>query len=92
MTVLILENAEIGFRGEVTQWLLEVKAGVYIGNISAAVRERLWNRVKANMETEAALLIYSAANEQGFCMEMHNVPKRKVVDFEGLSLIARKVE
>lgn len=91
MTVLILERAAPGFRGEVTQWLLEVKAGVYVGTISAAVRQRLWKKVRENMNSGAALLIYSAATEQGFQMEMYNLPERKVVDFEGISLIARTV-
>ena len=57
MTVLLLERADPGFRGEVTQWLLEVKAGVYVGTISAAVRERLWKKVQENMRSGAALLI-----------------------------------
>ena len=50
MTVLILENVAQGFRGEVTQWLLEVKAGVYVGKISAAVRMRLWEKVQKNVQ------------------------------------------
>ena len=28
-----------GFREEITQWLLKLKAGVYVGKISGAVRE-----------------------------------------------------
>ena len=92
MTVLILDNAETGFRGEITQWLLEVKAGVYIGNISAAIRDRLWKKVQENMLTGSALLIYSAPTEQGFEMKMHNLPERKVVDMEGIYLIARKIK
>ena len=57
MTVLLLERADPGFGGEVTQWLLEVKAGVYVGTISEAVRERLWKKVQENMRSGAALLI-----------------------------------
>ena len=92
MTVLILENAETGFRGEVTQWLLEVKAGVYVGNISAAVRERLWKKVKKSMQNGAALMIHSAQTEQGFAIEMFNMPERKVVDLEGLYFISHSVK
>lgn len=91
MTVLILENVSPGFRGEVTQWLLEVKSGVYVGNISAAVRERLWEKVKKNVDTGAGLLIYSAQTEQGFKMEMCNTPQRRVVDLDGLYLVARDI-
>lgn len=92
MTVLILENVPAGFRGEITQWLLEVKAGVFIGNISAAVRERLWNKVKQKTDVGAGLIVYSAQTEQGFLMDMFNTPKRKVVDMEGLCFISRAID
>ena len=78
MTVLILENVSPGFRGEVTQWLLEIKTGVFVGNISAAVRQRLWKKVNDNVGGGAALLIFSAANEQGFALEVCRMPERNV--------------
>ena len=92
MTVLILENMSPGFRGEVTQWMLEVKSGVYVGNMSAAVRERLWSKVKDNVNEGAALIIYSAKGEQGFAMEICREPERSVIDLEGLYLIKRTIE
>lgn len=91
MTVLILENVSPGFRGEVTQWLLEIKAGVYVGNISAAVRQRLWKMVNDNVGNGAALLLYSAQNEQGFNLEVCRTPERSVIDMEGIYLIKRTV-
>lgn len=92
MTVIVMENVAEGFRGEVTQWLLEVKAGVFVGNISAAVRERLWEKVKGRVDDGAAMMIYSAQTEQGFQMEVCHMPDRYVVDMEGISLIGRKVD
>ena len=92
MTVLILENISPGFRGEVTQWLLEVKAGVFVGNISAGVRQRLWKNVKDNVNDGAALIVYSAQNEQGFQMDVCRTPERSVVDLEGIYLIKRIVD
>lgn len=91
MTVLILENVSVGFRGEITQWLLEVKPGVFVGNIAAGVRERLWEKVKNKVDAEAGLIIYSAQTEQGFMMQMCNTPQRKVVDLDGIYLIARLI-
>lgn len=91
MTVLILENVSPGFRGEVTQWLLEIKAGVYVGNISAAVRQRLWEKVNDSVGDGAALLLYSAQNEQGFNLEVCRTPERSVIDMEGIYLIKRTV-
>lgn len=89
MTVLILENVSPGFRGEVTQWLLEVKAGVYVGKIAAGVRNVLWEKVKANVDEGAAMILYSAQNEQGFEIEVCRTPERSVVDMEGIYLIKR---
>lgn len=90
MTILILEDMPTGFRGELTQWLLEIKAGVYIGNVSASIRELLWNKVKNNTAKGSALIIYSASNEQGFLFDTVNTPERYVVDIEGINLIGRK--
>ena len=91
MTVLILENVSPGFRGEVTQWLLEVKTGVYVGNIAASVRMSLWKKVQDNVMSGAALIIYTAQNEQGFEMEVCRTPERSVVDMEGIYLIKRSM-
>lgn len=88
MVVVLTENVPEGLRGELTRWLLEVKTGTFIGNISAAVREQIWSEVKSQVSAGAALLIYSAQNEQGFSIEMHNTPKRRVIDVEGISLMS----
>ncbi len=91
MTVMILENVSPGFRGEITQWLLEVKAGVYVGNISPCIRELLWKKVQDNVSEGAALIIYSAQNEQGFQMDVFHYPERSVVDMEGIYFIKRRL-
>ena len=92
MTVLILENVSPGFRGLVSQWMLEVKAGVYVGNISAGVRIRLWEKVQNNVGEGAAMIIYSVQNEQGFAIEVCRTPYRDVVNMDGLYLIRKIVE
>ena len=87
MTVLVMENVSPSLRGECTRWLLEIKAGVFLGTISAAVRERLWALVQERSEGGDCLIAYSANNEQGFCMEIWGNPRRTIVDFDGLQLI-----
>lgn len=87
MIVIVMENASVGVRGELTKWLLEVKAGTFVGNASAAVRERLWKKVADSSDVGAALMIYSAQTEQGFAIEMCHEPRRSVVDIEGLYFI-----
>ena len=87
MTELVMENVSPSLRGECTRWLLEIKAGVFLGTISAAVRERLWALVQERSEGGDCLIAYSANNEQGFCMEIWGNPRRTIVDFDGLQLI-----
>lgn len=88
MVVLMMDNAPINLRGELTKWLMEVKPGVFVGKISSLVRQRLWERVCGNQGVVGAVILYSMNNEQGFSMEMHGTPYRKVVDINGLQFIA----
>jgi len=92
VVIFILERAPASVRGELTKWLLEPKAGVFLGQVSAEVRDRLWEHViRRFAEREAseasAVVAYSADNEQGFAFRIYGDPAREVVDFEGLQLV-----
>lgn len=87
MVVLILENAPTSLRGELTRWLLEPRAGVFVGSISAMVREKLWEKVCKAAPEGGAMLLYRAQTEQGFRIETHGEPTRRIVDMEGLQLV-----
>lgn len=87
MVVISMENATARLRGECTKYLLEIKAGVFVGTVSAMVRDLLWKRITETDEAGGAVLIFSAPTEQGFRIEMHGFPKRKVIDIDGLFLI-----
>lgn len=92
MVVMILERAPAGLRGELTRWLIEPQSGVYVGNVSAAVRDSLWNEVCRKLRGGAALMIHNAANEQGFSMRFTSGTSRTLEDFDGLLLIRKPVE
>ena len=92
MVVMVIENAPLKVRGELTKWLLETKPGVFVGNVSALVRDKLWEKVCEDTLMLSALLIYSSNNEQGFEIEMLGEPYRSVVDFDGVKLIKTQVE
>ncbi len=47
MVVIILESVPTSVRGELTRWLLELHAGVFVGNISAMVRDKLWEMISS---------------------------------------------
>lgn len=86
---MVLENEPSSLRGELTRWMLEVHAGVFVGNLSALVRDRLWEEVCGRLRGGAAILLHSAANEQGFAIRFWGLPSRVVEDFDGLLLVRR---
>lgn len=87
MVVLIVERVPTSLRGELTRWMLEPSPGVFVGQPSALVRDRLWEKVCRSKRAGAAMLIRTADSEQGFAFMLSGDTTRAVVDFEGLSLI-----
>jgi CRISPR-associated protein Cas2 len=87
MVVIMLEKVPVSLRGEITRWLLELRPGVFVGNISALVREKLWEHICEKIKDGAATLLHSAANEQGYLVRNTGDTNRKIRDFEGLQLI-----
>jgi len=91
MTVIVLTLCPAGLRGLLTRWLLEISAGVFIGNPSSRVRDLLWDEVTSYAGKGRALLAYTTDNEQGFAFRTHDHAWRPV-DHEGLTLIHRPSE
>ena len=87
MVVFLMEKVSVALRGELTRWMLELKSGVFVGNISALVREKLWEMICQKLKCGAAMLLHSAANEQGYKIRTFGDTTRKIKDFDGLQLI-----
>ncbi|WP_078505979.1 type I-E CRISPR-associated endoribonuclease Cas2e [Streptomyces violaceusniger] len=75
-------------RGALTRWLLEVTPQLYVGTVSARVRDELWSTVTACTADGVAVLVYPADNEQGFELRTAGQQRRRPIDFEGLTLVA----
>ncbi|WP_029067693.1 type I-E CRISPR-associated endoribonuclease Cas2e [Jonesia quinghaiensis] len=88
MTVIVLTAVPQSLRGQLTRWLLEVSAGVFVGKVSARVRELLWARVKEHIGTGRALMVWQARTEQGLDFLTHNHDWQPT-DFEGVTLMLR---
>jgi CRISPR-associated protein Cas2 len=87
LIVIIVERAPPGLRGQLTRWMLEVRAGVFVGTLSPRVRDKLWELVKARNPRGGSLLVSRAHNEQGFVVETCGDTSRQVLDIEGLLLV-----
>ncbi len=90
MTTIILEKVPVGLRGELTRWMLEVATGVFVGTVSALVRDLLWEKVIEKGKNGRCILVHRTNNEQGFAIRMHGDSKRSILNLEGLTLIAVK--
>lgn len=87
MVIFLLEKVPVSLRGEITRWMLELRPGVFVGNISALVREKLWETICQKSKGGAATLLHSAANEQGYKIRTFGDTNRQVKNFDGLQLI-----
>lgn len=91
MMVLMLDRASPSLRGELTRWMLEPRAGVFVGRVSAMVRDRLWDKVCGEVGEDAGCVMVCATNnEQGFAIRTHGRPTRMIEDFEGLVLVRKR--
>ena len=88
MVVSVLTACPPGVRGDLTRWLLEIAPGVFVGHVTARVRERLWGRVCELTKGGRAIMVHSSRNEQHLAFEVFQ-PDWNVVDCEGVSLIKR---
>jgi CRISPR-associated protein Cas2 len=87
MVVIILERVSPSLRGELTRWLLEPRTGVFVGRVSALVRDKLWEHICRRAGVGGALLIHPTDTEQGYALRSHGATSRTIGDFEGLTLI-----
>jgi CRISPR-associated protein Cas2 len=87
MMVIILEAVPPGLRGELTRWLIEPHPGVFVGHVSAMVRERLWTKCCQAVRDGGVLQIWTTNTEQHFEMRSFGNLSREIVDFDGLQLI-----
>ncbi len=87
MVVMILETVPVGLRGELTRWLIEPHPGVFVGHVTAMVRDRLWTKCTQKARGGGVLQIWTTNTEQKFRMRSAGLARREIVDFDGLQLI-----
>ena len=86
LTVMTLKKVPGSLRGDLTKWMQEIATGVYIGNFNSKVREKLWERVKANVKDGEATMSYAYRNEIGYRFETWKT-SQKVIDVDGIPFV-----
>lgn len=88
MLVVVVSNAPPRLRGRLAAWLVEVRAGVYVGNYSARTREMIWDQVLIGLEKGDAVMVWQAPTDQGYNFATAGTNRRMPVDFDGLKLVS----
>jgi len=55
MMVVVISNAPPRLRGRLAAWLVELRAGVYVGDYSTKTRKMIWDQVVQGLEDGDAL-------------------------------------
>lgn len=88
MMVIVVNNAPPRLRGRLAVWLVEVRAGVYVGAYAKRTREMIWKHVTEMIENGDAIMSWAAQTDAGFEIETAGHNRRRPVDFDGLKLVA----
>ncbi|NJD52993.1 MAG: type I-E CRISPR-associated endoribonuclease Cas2 [Candidatus Methanoperedens sp.] len=88
MLVIVTENAPPNLRGRLAVWMLEIRAGVYVGDFSSKVRDMIWNNVEKGLDGGSAIMAWSAQNEAGYDFVTLGANRRMPVDMDGFKLVS----
>ncbi len=88
MLVIVVENVPSRLRGRLAVWLLEMRAGVYVGKYSRRIREMIWKQVEEGLGEGNAVISWSTNTESGFDFLTLGANRRIPVEFDGVKLVS----
>jgi CRISPR-associated protein Cas2 len=88
MLVIVVENAPPRLRGRLGLWLVEVRAGVYVGKVSRRVREMIWDNLVKGIDEGNAVMVWSSNTESGFDFLTLGANRRIPVEMDGIKLVS----
>ena len=88
MLVIVVENVPPRLRGRLAVWLLEIRAGVYIGKLSRRVREMIWSQVYDGIGEGNAVMAWTTNTESGYDFLTYGPNRRIPKEMEGLKLVS----
>lgn len=90
LLIVVTENVPPRLRGRIAIWLLEVRAGVYIGDLSRRAREMIWQQLEAGHEDGSVVMAWASRSESGYEFQTLGPNRREPIDYDGLRLVAFK--
>lgn len=88
MLVIVVENVPPRLRGRLAMWLLEIRAGVYVGKVSRRVREMIWHNVREGVGDGNAVMTWTTNTESGFDFLAIGANRRIPIEADGVRLVS----
>lgn len=88
MLVVVTEGVPPRMRGRLAVWLLEIRAGVYVGDVSKRIREMIWEQIQALAEKGNVAMAWATNTESGFDFQTFGENRRIPIDYDGLRLVS----
>lgn len=88
MLMVVTENVPPRLRGRLAIWLLEIRAGVYVGGTSKRIREMIWQQVIQLSDGGNVVMAWATNSESGFEFQTWGENRRIPVDLDGLRLVS----
>lgn len=88
MLVVVTESVPPRLRGRLAIWLLQIRAGVYVGDVSRRVREMIWEQCSELSDEGNVVMVWKTNTESGFDFQTIGKNRRIPVDMDGLRLVS----
>ena len=88
MITVVTENVPPRLRGRLAIWLLEVRAGVYVGDVSRRIREMICEQITELAEEGNVVMAWATNTESGFDFQTWGDNRRMPIEYDGLRLVS----
>ncbi len=88
MLVIVVENAPPRLRGRLALWLVEMRAGVYVGKVSRRIREMIWSHIEKGVGDGNAVMAWTTNTESGYDFLTLGPNRRIPKEMDGLRLVS----
>lgn len=88
MLIVVTESVPPRLRGRLAVWLLEIRAGVYVGDISRRIREMIWEQIQQLTADGNVAMAWATNTESGFDFQTIGKNRRVPIDYDGLRLVS----
>lgn len=87
MMVIVTEAIPPMLRGRLALWLVEARAGVYVGKYSKKTRETLWDECELYHDEGNVVMIWQTPTESGFSFRTLGENRRVPSDHDGVQFV-----